>query len=68
MAGITTYIIRKVLKIAVGINEQEVDAHHPEQLAFIELGLAAAALKAKIDAEKIINFKDARTLRRLFRN
>ena len=31
------------------------DAHHPWQLEFIELGLAAA-LKAKIPAERIINF------------
>lgn len=31
------------------------DAHHPWQLQFIELGLAAA-LKAKIPAERIINF------------
>jgi len=31
------------------------DAHHSWQLAFIELGLAAA-LKAKIPAERIINF------------
>ena len=44
----------------------DTDAHHPPQLAFIELGLAAA-LKAKIDPERIINFKDAKTLRKLFR-
>lgn len=31
------------------------DAHHPWQLGFIELGLAAA-LRAKIPAERIINF------------
>jgi histidinol phosphatase-like PHP family hydrolase len=31
------------------------DSHHPEQLEFIELGLAAA-LKAKIPAERIVNF------------
>ena len=31
------------------------DSHHPWQLEFIELGLAAA-LKAKIPAEKIVNF------------
>src|SRR5204863_8520679 len=31
------------------------DAHHPWQLEFIELGLAAG-LKAKIPAERIINF------------
>lgn len=31
------------------------DAHHPWQLGFIELGLAAA-LKARIPAERIINF------------
>jgi len=31
------------------------DAHHAWQLAFIELGLAAA-LKAKIPADRVINF------------
>ena len=31
------------------------DAHHPWQLEFVELGLAAA-LKAKIPAERIVNF------------
>lgn len=31
------------------------DAHHPGQLAFMELGLAAACL-AKIAPERIINF------------
>ncbi|HEY2615678.1 MAG TPA: PHP domain-containing protein [Chthoniobacterales bacterium] len=31
------------------------DSHHPEQLEFIELGLAAA-LKAKIPADRIVNF------------
>ena len=31
------------------------DAHHPEQLAYMELSLAAAAL-AKIQPERIINF------------
>jgi histidinol phosphatase-like PHP family hydrolase len=31
------------------------DAHHAWQLEFIELGLAAA-LKAKISAERIVNF------------
>ena len=31
------------------------DAHHPDQLAFMELGLAAASL-AKIPPERIINF------------
>jgi histidinol phosphatase-like PHP family hydrolase len=44
----------------------DTDAHHPPQLAFIELGLAAA-LQAKIDPERIINFKDAKGLRKLFR-
>jgi histidinol phosphatase-like PHP family hydrolase len=34
------------------------DAHHPWQLEFIELGLAAA-LRAKIPAERIINFMPA---------
>lgn len=31
------------------------DAHHPPQLAFIELGLAAALI-AKIPADRIVNF------------
>jgi histidinol phosphatase-like PHP family hydrolase len=31
------------------------DAHHPWQLEFIELGLAAA-LRAKIPADRILNF------------
>jgi DNA polymerase (family 10) len=31
------------------------DAHHPWQLEFIDLGLAAT-LKAKIPAERIVNF------------
>jgi DNA polymerase (family 10) len=31
------------------------DAHHPDELAYMELSLAAA-LKAKIPAESIINF------------
>jgi len=38
------------------------DAHHPWQLEFIELGLAAA-LKAKIPAERIINFMSLGELR-----
>jgi len=39
------------------------DAHHPWQLEFIELGLAAA-LKAKIPADRIINFLPLGELRR----
>jgi histidinol phosphatase-like PHP family hydrolase len=39
------------------------DAHHPWQLEFIELGLAAA-LKAKIPADHIINFIPLEKLRR----
>jgi DNA polymerase (family 10) len=31
------------------------DAHHPDELAYMELSLAAA-LKAKIPAERIVNF------------
>ena len=31
------------------------DAHHPRQLEFIELGLAAA-LRAKLPAQRIVNF------------
>ena len=41
---------REGVRISLGT-----DAHHPWQLEFIELGLAAA-LKAKIPAERIINF------------
>jgi histidinol phosphatase-like PHP family hydrolase len=39
------------------------DAHHPWQLEFIELGLAAA-LKAKISADRIINFMSIVQLKR----
>ncbi len=39
------------------------DAHHPEQLAFIELSLAAAHL-AKISPERIINFMPVNELKR----
>jgi histidinol phosphatase-like PHP family hydrolase len=39
------------------------DAHHPAQLGFIELSLAAAAL-AKIPAERIINFMSVDQLKR----
>jgi histidinol phosphatase-like PHP family hydrolase len=39
------------------------DAHHPWQLEFIELGLAAA-LVAKIPSERIINFRPLLELRR----
>ena len=38
------------------------DAHHADQLAFIELGLAAA-LKARIPAGRILNFMDLTSLR-----
>ena len=38
------------------------DAHHPWQLEFIELGLAAA-LKAKIPAERIVNFMSVAQLK-----
>ncbi len=38
------------------------DAHHPEQLAFMELSLAAAAL-AKIPADRIINFMSVTQLK-----
>jgi histidinol phosphatase-like PHP family hydrolase len=46
------------------------DAHHPWQLEFIELGLAAA-LQAKIPAERIVNFMptlDLKTWVRQIRN
>jgi histidinol phosphatase-like PHP family hydrolase len=38
------------------------DAHHPEQLAYMELSLAAACL-GKIDPERIINFLTVEQLR-----
>src|SRR2546423_523191 len=38
------------------------DAHHAHQLEFIELGLAAA-LKARIPPERIVNFMDLASLR-----
>ena len=38
------------------------DSHHAEQLDFIDLGLAAA-LKAKIPPERIVNFMDLPSLR-----
>ena len=38
------------------------DAHHPEQLAFMELSLAAAAL-AKIPPERIVNFMSVEGVR-----
>jgi histidinol phosphatase-like PHP family hydrolase len=43
------------------------DAHHPWQLEFIELGLGAA-LKAKIPAERIVNFMSLGELRRWVKN
>ena len=39
------------------------DAHHPWQLEFIELGLAAA-LKAGIAADRVVNFMDTTELKR----
>jgi len=39
------------------------DAHHPWQLEFIELGLAAT-IRAKIPAERIVNFMPIRDLKR----
>jgi DNA polymerase (family 10) len=38
------------------------DSHHADQLEFIELGLAAA-LKARISPERIVNFMDLTALR-----
>jgi histidinol phosphatase-like PHP family hydrolase len=38
------------------------DSHHAHQLEFIELGLAAA-LKARIPADRIVNFMDLAGLR-----
>jgi histidinol phosphatase-like PHP family hydrolase len=42
------------------------DAHHPWQLEFIELGLAAA-LKAKISGQRIVNFLPILDLKRWVR-
>ena len=42
------------------------DAHHAHQLEFIELGLAAA-LKARIPSDRIVNFMDLARLRRWVR-
>jgi histidinol phosphatase-like PHP family hydrolase len=39
------------------------DSHHPEQLEFIKLGLAAA-LKAKIPADRILNFMPLADMKR----
>jgi histidinol phosphatase-like PHP family hydrolase len=39
------------------------DAHHPWQLEFIQLGLAAA-LRAKIPAERIVNFMSVQQIKR----
>ena len=39
------------------------DSHHAHQLEFIELGLAAA-LKAKIPSDRIVNFMDLQNLKR----
>jgi histidinol phosphatase-like PHP family hydrolase len=43
------------------------DAHHPWQLEFIDLGLAAA-LKAKIPADRIVNFMPLDALKRWVAN
>jgi histidinol phosphatase-like PHP family hydrolase len=54
-----------LLKIARGhgaLISLGTDAHHPWQLEFISLGLAAA-LRAKIPAERIINFMPVRDLK-----
>jgi putative hydrolase len=54
-----------LLKIARGYGTRislGTDAHHPWQLKFIELGLAAA-LRAKIPADRIINFMPVRDLK-----
>jgi DNA polymerase (family 10) len=48
---------REGVRISLGT-----DAHHPPQLAFIELGLAAALL-AKISPERIVNFLSLDQLR-----
>ena len=43
----------------------DTDAHHPWQLDFAEYGLAAA-LQAKIDPKKIINFYEVAGLKAFF--
>jgi DNA polymerase (family 10) len=43
----------------------DTDAHHPWQLAFAEFGLAAA-LKAGIKADRIINLDDVEALKARF--
>src|SRR5205085_2687170 len=43
------------------------DAHHPWQLGFIELGLAAA-LKARIPADRVVNFMSILGLKRWVEN
>ena len=43
----------------------DTDAHSPDQLWFVEYGLAAAA-QAKFPAERIVNFMDAERLREAF--
>jgi len=48
---------REGVRISLGT-----DAHHPEQLAFMELGLAAAYL-AKIPPQRIVNFMPAAELK-----
>jgi histidinol phosphatase-like PHP family hydrolase len=48
---------REAVRISIGT-----DAHHPPQLDFIELGLAAA-LQAKISPERIVNFLSLDQLR-----
>lgn len=45
----------KLVRVAGARVSLGTDAHHPEQLEFIELGIAAA-LQAEIAPEKIINF------------
>jgi DNA polymerase (family 10) len=40
------------------------DSHHAHQLEFIELGMAAAALKARIPPDRIVNFIELASLHR----
>jgi histidinol phosphatase-like PHP family hydrolase len=53
----------KLARAAGGRISLGTDSHHPEQLEFIELGLAAA-LKAKIPADRILNFMALGNLKR----
>jgi len=56
-------ILLKLARIAGTRVSLGTDAHHPWQLEFIQLGLAAA-LRAKISAERIVNFMSVQQIKR----